>query len=188
MNGDLTIRFLIAINEKLYKEEEIIEHLDSLRRQVKRKSTVSLEGIISILYYGQELLGITYKEELNHVHLQVQDLYDASKLHVEAYFPMNGARLRLIAEKRYILYEFVSRKHHPEPFSIKVLLPANEFIREWLLMQCRMRQLEAEFGRVSTLDKSYFEHFEPEIRDLIGAEKIEWLITASLHEILQNQA
>ena len=138
---NLKISFLLHANQKLFDELEIAKDLPNFKRlrQSKKYKFDRMNGAISILFNGSELLGKNYREEIYDVDIDTPALLDGKSC--EEYLPISGHYLYLCPKGDQVEYEIKSVQ--AKKISIRCSLPLMPFVQKWSYMKYRLMRLAA---------------------------------------------
>lgn len=186
-NQQLQICFLLLIGNRLYSEQELATRLPEVDRALNDGNVIDAAtpfGSLSIQYLGEELWPPELCTEINTIPAAICEL----SLGKEAIGGLESqyASLRLKPMGAQLLYHLKSTPPSPEHEIIRVL-PFEIFLREWVLKGTRMDKLIAYLRRkpFKGIDW-YFEQTTPELRRIVGDERMRAVAEQDLVEMLSE--
>lgn len=146
----LEMSFLLKVEDNFYSEKEVAAQIDDFKELARSKIDLeTTEGAWSIRYYGEELLGTAYWDEItlaidgiagNFLTLQNQTISE--------FLPLQSIWIRLTPLGETLLYKLES-VHISRTLSIKKGLPAKLFYQKFFAMYMRMVKIMANLGSSS---------------------------------------
>lgn len=187
--GGLKICFLLKVGDTFYSEQQIAEHLQELSRY-SRDGFIDLyttEGALSIIYNGEELLGVEFWDEINMVVGSIASRLDhlLDGRMVEEFLPLQTFWIRLIPEGSNMYYELTSATSL-RPFHLKRRLPLIPTIHQMELVFWRMMRVMAFLGSVSSSNtlRSWQNHTNTVVLSDVDINEIKAIIEKPLTEVL----
>lgn len=155
--AELRVRFYLSAEGEFHPGREVIQKIPRFK-ELAAKGEIDLyttDGALSIVYGGDELLGVDCWDEINQFcrglvyGLQSLTRGDA----VEEFMPMQSLSLRLRpVGVGTLLYELESKTAR-RPLHLRRTLPRNAFIREIILAYLRLMKVLATLGSRSFSDE-----------------------------------
>lgn len=181
----LTICLQVKAGDDFYPEAEVADRLTEILKHYKNNAE-HLDGSISIIYCGNDLLGVEFWEELDQVFLSVEDLLQNEE--ATTYLPLSGCWLTLSPQGEGLIYTLRSNKRRAVPVSIRQWIPKEPFIREWILMQCRVTKILAALGdeSASLYLPQYEAEYPPEVIAIVGKERLRAIAEGDLEQVLSS--
>lgn len=186
-NQQLQICFLLLVGNRLYSERELAIRLSEVDRAINDGNIIDVGtpfGSLSIQYWGEELWPPELCTEINTIPVAINELSlgKETKGGLESQY----ASLRLKPMGEQLLYYLKSTPPSLEHEIIRVL-PFESFLREWVLKGTRMDKFIAYLRRkpFKGIDW-YFEQTTPELRRIVGDERIKAIAEQDLVEMLSS--
>ncbi|MBK7893439.1 MAG: hypothetical protein IPJ90_00775 [Anaerolineaceae bacterium] len=183
---NLEISFLLRVNQKFFDELEIAKDLPNFKRmrQSKNYELVRMEGAISILFNGREILGKNYREEIYDVDFDTPALLDGKSC--EEYLPISGHYLCLCPKGDQVMYEVKSVQ--AKKVLITQSLPLIPFIQKWSYMKYRLMRLAAFLhdNEYKLVDWETWGFGTNKWKGIVGTAKINAIIHNDLVDVLTS--
>lgn len=178
-SNEVKINFLLRVGERFYAESEIAKRINEVRKAVEEKDVdiVLPEGAVSIIYQGEELLGIELWSPLADVYAAPDKLLEGKSCLI--YLSYQTLGIDLIPHEQGLVYRASSRTPR-RPFYLERTIPLHSFIRSWTYMRIRIYKLQAYLGKA--VAKEFLEEWENYIigpwQEVVGRETIQRLVDA----------
>lgn len=184
----LKVCFSVLLNGKFYSEREILSHLNEMKRIPKSGFDYwTMEGAISIVHNGKELLGQEFWDSINLIYAQTQDLVEG--IPRKEFLAYQSCWLSLQPQGTQLIYELKSVAES-RPIQIKRSIPLNLFVREWSLMKFRMYKFAdyLEFPPAKVILEGWRDRktSTPKWRQVVGEDAIDFIVNSSIEEVLLN--
>ncbi len=186
-NQQLQICFLFFVGNRLYSERELAFRLSEVDRALDEGNVIDLfapAGSLSIQYLGEELWPVDLWTEDGSVPVAINELSIGNE--VKGGLDNHYASLRLKPMGEQLLYHLKSTPLSPEHEIIR-MLPFESFLREWVLKGTRTDKFIAYLERkpFKGIDW-YFERTTPELRRIVGDERMRSVAEQDLVEMLSS--
>lgn len=183
----LQICFLIFVGNRLYSERELASRLPEVDKAIADKSVIDVQtpnGSLSIQFLGEDLWPAELWTEVNTIPVSTTTLLAGHE--VNRGIDGQYASIRLKPMGEYLLYHLKSTLPSAE-HEITRMLPFEEFIREWELMEIRMSKFISYLRKEKSRGINwYFEQSTPELRRIAGDERMQRLVEQDLVEMLSS--
>lgn len=186
-NQQLQICFLIFVGNRLYSERELAIRLPEIDRAIHDGNVIDVEtpfGSLSIQYLGEELWPPELCTEINTIPAAINELSLGNE--TQGGLDSQYASFRLKPMGDQLLYHLKSTPPSPE-HEIICVLPFEAFLREWVLSGTRMSKFISYLRREEFKGIDwYFEQTTPELRRIVGDERMKFIAEQDLVEMLSN--
>ncbi|HRW06411.1 MAG TPA: hypothetical protein P5121_15010 [Caldilineaceae bacterium] len=186
-NQQLQIGFLLLVGNRLYSERELATRLSEVDRAINDGNVIDVEtpfGSLSIQYLGEELWPPELCTEINNIPVAINELALGNE--TKGVLESQYASLRLKPMGDQLLYHLKSTPPSSEHEIIRVL-PFETFLRELVLNGTRVNKFTSYLRRkpFKGIDW-YFEQATPELRRIVGDERMQALAEQDLVEMLAS--
>lgn len=186
-NQQLQICFLLLVGHRLYSERELATRLSEVDRAINDGNVIDVEtpfGSLSIQYLGEELWPPELCTEINTIPVAINELSLGKE--TQGGLESQYASLRLKPMGEQLLYHLKSTPPSPEHEIIRVL-PFEAFLRELVLNGTRVNKFTSYLRRkpFKGIDW-YFEQTTPELRRIVGDERMKAIAEQDLVEMLSR--
>lgn len=179
----LQISFFLYIQGKFLSEYTIAKQLSQLKKIANSKeyNLPTMDGAISILYKGEELLGEAYPDEILTVHVDTPGFLEGKSC--ETYLPLAGHFMYFNPINSKLEYELKTAKGT----SIKLRnLPLLPFIKKYNYMKYRLIRLKAYFTNTKENAKKWesWGYGTEKWKNIVGVDKINAIMNGEIYEVL----
>ena len=152
MQEILEMSFLLKVEDNFYSEKEVAARIDDFKKLVRSKIDLeTTEGAWSIRYYGEELLGTVYWDEITlAIDCIAGSLLTTQNHTISEFLSLQSIWIRLTPLGSTLLYQLESA-NVSRTFSIKKGLPTKLFYQKFFAMYMRMVKIMANLGSSSYL-------------------------------------
>lgn len=184
---ELNIGFYLYMQGKFYSEFAIAQQLSHIKKIANSKdyNWPTMDGAISILYKGEELLGKAYMEAILVVHVDTPGLLEGKAS--EEYLPLSGHFISFTPEGKTVKYDLSYVKTREVPIK-SCYLPLVAFIQKWGYMKYRLIRLRAYLTDTEKNVKEWesWGYGTEKWKRVVGVDKIDVIMSEDIVEVLTD--